>query len=53
MWIVRAAFSTVIPAQAGIQDCKSALVALDPGFRRDDEKRELPSPIVSPSGGRG
>jgi len=26
----------VIPAEAGIQDCKSTTVALDPGFRRGD-----------------
>jgi len=26
----------VIPAKAGIQGCKSSLVALDPGFRRGD-----------------
>src|SRR6516162_8377797 len=26
----------VIPAKAGIQSCKSSLVALDPGFRRSD-----------------
>src|SRR5579862_5816714 len=31
-------FSFVIPAKAGIQGCKSVLVALDPGFRRGDEK---------------
>ena len=34
-----ASFPTVIPAKAGIQGCKSALVALDPGFRRGDGKR--------------
>jgi hypothetical protein len=31
-----ALFSFVIPAKAGIQDCKSTRVALDPGFRRGD-----------------
>jgi len=29
-------FLFVIPAEAGIQGCKSVLVALDPGFRRGD-----------------
>jgi hypothetical protein len=31
-----ATFPLVIPAKAGIQGCGTALVALDPGFRRDD-----------------
>jgi hypothetical protein len=31
---------TVIPAKAGNQGCKSALVALDPGFRRGDEEEK-------------
>ena len=30
----------VIPAKAGIQGCKSSLVALDPGFRRGDDKNK-------------
>jgi hypothetical protein len=32
--------SSVIPAEAGIHDCKSAPVALDPGFRRGDGKED-------------
>jgi hypothetical protein len=37
MWLVSPLLSFVIPAKAGIQDCKSVLVALDPGFRRGDD----------------
>jgi hypothetical protein len=33
-------FAVVIPAKAGIQVCKSSLVALDPGFRRGDGLEE-------------
>ena len=37
----------VIPAKAGIQGCKSVLVALDPGFRRGDgRKKGRANPIV-------
>jgi hypothetical protein len=35
----RRAPSTVIPAKAGFQGCKSSLVAPDPGFRHGDAKR--------------
>src|SRR5215469_13649965 len=33
-------FLFVIPAKAGIQDCKSVPVALDPGFRRGDGRKK-------------
>ena len=35
-------FLFVIPAKAGIQGCKSVLVALDPGFRRGDGRKNGP-----------
>jgi len=35
--LIRVFLSVVIPAEAGIQDRKSVLVALDPGFRRGDD----------------
>jgi hypothetical protein len=40
-------FSFVIPAEAGIQDCRSVLVALDLGFRRGDgRKKGLSNPFA-------
>ena len=46
----RAALLFVIPAKAGIQGCKSSLVALDPGFRRGDGSggAELPPSEEAP-----
>jgi hypothetical protein len=36
MYLVLVFLPIVIPANAGIQGCKSEPVALDPGFRRGD-----------------
>jgi hypothetical protein len=39
MWFNALVFLTVTPAKAGVQGAKRDPATLDPGFRRDDERR--------------